>query len=201
MKRLYPTIWCWMMACTLYSQSSQTLQSGVNIGEESPAFMPQHAWGPDKGSHACPMCKYGYNPGVLYFVNTDLGDEDVSTFLRRLEQESSQRRDRKFKAFLIYTNPAGHSEKELKRTLSALGESLKIKHVALTYVESVDDIPSEMNLNKINPKCANTVIVYNKRTVTAKFVNFQVTDDTLEKLFHEVDEASKLTQEKLKSDK
>lgn len=57
-----------MVACIVGKDKSPSkeIQSGLNVGDESPAFDPQHAWGPDKGSHACPMCKYGYHPGVMF---------------------------------------------------------------------------------------------------------------------------------------
>ncbi len=45
--------------------------SGLEIGLDQPSFMPYHSYGPDKGSRACPVCKYGRYKGILYFVGNN----------------------------------------------------------------------------------------------------------------------------------
>jgi len=167
-------------------------KSGLSIGAESPAFDPQHAWGPDKGSHACPMCKYGYHPGVMYFLNTDENWEDVKKILIRLEKESVIRKNEKFKAYLIYTNPAKLSTIEMEEKLAGLGKELNIHNMALTYVPSVNDKRSSVYLHKINPLSKNTIIVFNLRKVRDKFINFVPSDNNFATLFKAVDAAGKI---------
>ncbi len=167
------------------------IQSGNSIGSESPSFIPQHIAGPDKGSHACPMCKYGYHPGVLVFLNTDNDWENVIAICKRLEEESIKRKAQKFKAYLIYTNPAKLPIKDLESKLEKFARSLSIKSMAITYVPSINDKKTEMNLNKINPKTKTTIIVYNNRMVFDKFVDFIPTGKNFNLLFNSVEEAGK----------
>jgi len=153
--------------------------SGRDILDESPAFEPQHAWGPDKGSHACPMCKYGYQPGVLFWVNSDANPGQVEKWATCLEELSVERGDKNFKAYLIYTNPANLSREQLETKLAAFGLQLNLKKVAVTYVPSATDKATDTHLNKINPATENTVIVYNNRKVVDKFVNLEFTEQNV----------------------
>ncbi len=165
--------------------------SGNPIGSESPAFSPQHIAGPDKGSHACPMCKYGYHPGVIVFLNTDTDWENVTAICKTLEEESIKRKSKKFKAYLVYTNPTKLPIKELESKLEKFANSLSIKNMAITYVPSINDKETEMNLNNINPKTKTTIIVYNNRRVFDKFMDFIPTDKNFNLLFNSVEEAGK----------
>ncbi len=38
-------------------KATASIQSGLNIGEDQPSFLPFHAFGPDKGTQTCPVCK------------------------------------------------------------------------------------------------------------------------------------------------
>lgn len=171
------------LSCHSCAQSSTKIQSGLEVGEESPAFDPQHAWGPDKGSHACPMCKYGYHPGVVFFLNSDRDWKNSKKILQKLEEESVARKAKKFKAYLVYTNPSKLTAGEMEKKLARLGEELQIQWMALTYVPSVNDQASDMYKNKINPQSANTLIVYDKRKVKAKFIDFVADEQNFEALF------------------
>ncbi|MBK8355591.1 MAG: hypothetical protein IPL13_09540 [Saprospiraceae bacterium] len=52
-----------------YPQINQSkLNSGLEIGEDNPSFTPFHAFGPDKGTRTCPVCKYGRFHGIVYFI-------------------------------------------------------------------------------------------------------------------------------------
>jgi protocatechuate 3,4-dioxygenase beta subunit len=148
-----------------------TPDSGPAISKENPAFDPQHAWGPDKGSHACPMCKYGYQPGVLYWVNSNTDWYEVEAWTMWLEQLSLRSGEKTFKAYLIYSNAPGLSKEQIEEKLSALGRKLNVTKMALTYVPRPDDAASNAALNKINPQTRNTFIVYVNRRVVDKFVN------------------------------
>jgi protocatechuate 3,4-dioxygenase beta subunit len=174
-----------ILACVL----AAPLDSGLRIGEESPAFDPQHAWGPDKGSHACPMCKYGRIQGVLYWVAADPASDEVRTMATFLERESARRGGKRFKAYLIYTNPGRAPLPEVDSKLASLGRELGLRHVAVTYVPSPTDRETAA-LNRINPGTRNTIIVYRQRRVMDKFVNFEPTDENLERLSAAVNRAA-----------
>lgn len=165
--------------------------SGRDILAESPAFGPQHAWGPDKGSHACPMCKYGYQPGVLYWVNDERDWAEIENWTGWLENLSDELGAKNFKAYLIYTNPNKQNAAEMETKLAALGEKLNIKHIALTYVPAADDRKSSVYLNQINSQTRNTVIVYNNRHVADKFVNLAFTEQNQNLLKAAVERAGK----------
>ncbi|GAB4028771.1 dioxygenase family protein [Spirosoma koreense] len=78
-------------------------QSGLSIGEASPSFTPFHAFGPDKGTKTCPVCKYGRHHGLLYFVGNNPDWPEIKAWLRFLEAASSQRPTYR-KAYFIYGN-------------------------------------------------------------------------------------------------
>lgn len=46
-------------------------KSGLNVGEDQPSFIPFHAYGPDRGTQTCPVCKYGRYHGIIYFVGNN----------------------------------------------------------------------------------------------------------------------------------
>ena len=165
--------------------------SGREILDESPAFDPQHAWGPDKGSHACPMCKYGYRTGVLYWVNSDTNWKEVESWAHWLEALSLRMDEEKFKAYLIYSNPQRAPKAQLEARLSAFGQQLNLRQIAVTYVPAVDDTASSAHLNRINPQTRNTFIVYSNRKVADKFVNHAFTDQNTKLLEAALTRASK----------
>lgn len=175
-----------ILACVL----AVPLDSGLRVGEESPAFDPQHAWGPDKGSHACPMCKYGRIQGVLYWVGADPGSDEVRTMAIFLERESARRGGQRFKAYLIYTNPNRDPLPQVDSRLASLGRELDLRHVAVTYVPSPTDRKTA-GVNRINPRTRNTIIVYRQRRVVEKFVDFEPTVENLERLSAAVDRAER----------
>jgi protocatechuate 3,4-dioxygenase beta subunit len=162
--------------------AAAALPSGLGIGSEAPAFDPQHVWGPDKGSHACPMCKYGFLQGVLLWVNTD-ELEDAGRIASRLEREIRERDPKRLRAFVIYTNPGGKPIREVEDLLTSLARKASLQLVAVTYVPSPID-PKTSALYRINPdpRVRNTVFVYRKRRVVDKFVNLGADEASLQKL-------------------
>jgi len=154
---------------------TSSVESGLAIGEDQPSFMPFHAFGPDKGTRACPVCKYGRYHGVVYFVGEQPNWDDIKKWLIFLEKES-QKRSTYLKAYFVYGNPQGYTAAKRQRELEQLGLELHLSKVALTYVPSFADAESEANLNKINPSVENTFVIYKHRTIVAKFINLAPTD-------------------------
>ena len=162
--------------------AAAVLTSGLGIGSEAPAFDPQHVWGPDKGSHACPMCKYGALQGVLLWVNSD-DLEDAGRIASRLEREIRERDPKRLKAFVISMNPGGKPIREVEGLLTSLAEKASLRQVAVTYVPSPTDAKTSA-LYRINPDpgVRNTVFVYRQRRVVDKFVNLETDEAGLRKL-------------------
>lgn len=149
--------------------------SGLEIGEDSPSFGPTHAWGPDKGTEACPVCKYGRYHGILYFVGNRPNWPDIKKWLVFLETESKMR-GKYLKAYFVYGNEKGFDRELRQRELAAVGKELGIRQVAITFVPSLRDTVSEVHLNKINPTSENTFIIYRNRTIIDKRVDISANE-------------------------
>lgn len=154
-------------------------QSGLQIGEDNPSFIPFHAWGPDKGTRACPVCKYGRFHGIIYFVGNNSNWANIKKWLKFLEAESIKR-GKHLKSYFVYGNETNYSRHTRQAELEKLGEELNIENVALTFVSSLDDEESEVSLNKINLEVENTFIVYRHRTIVDKFIDLKPTPDNFE---------------------
>lgn len=173
-------------------------QSGLEIGEDNPSFIPFHAFGPDKGTRTCPVCKYGRFHGIIYFVGNNPDWNEIKKWLTFLEQES-ETRSRYLKSYFVYGNENGYNKETRQKELEKIGNELNLKNIALTFVSSMADTESEVNLNKINPTVENTFIIYRHRTIIDKYIalkpteeNFKIIQATLDKtksIYNELNEA------------
>ncbi len=162
------------------------LQSGLQIGEEQPSFIPFHAFGPDKGSRACPVCKYGRYHGIVYFVGNNPTWDDIKKWLTFLEQQSIAR-SKYLKAYFVYGNDHDYSKDKRQKELEKIGIELNLKNIALTFVPSFSDTESEANLNKINPDMENTFIIYRNRSIIDKYINLKPTQEIFNLLSKKLD--------------
>lgn len=162
-------------------RSNRTVQSGLNIGVDQPSFIPYHAFGPDKGSRACPVCKYGRYHGIIYFVGNEPDSPEIKSWLKFLEQESD-RRKKYLKVYFVYGNSNGYNKNERQIQLEKLGNELGLQNTALTFVPSFSDRETEANLNKINPDVENTFIIYKHRSIVDKYLNLKPTAANMEML-------------------
>jgi protocatechuate 3,4-dioxygenase beta subunit len=167
--------------------------SGLEIGEDNPSFIPFHAFGPDKGSRTCPVCKYGRFHGIVYFVGNNPNWNEIKKWLIFLEQQSVKLK-KYLKAYFVYGNEKDYDKGKRLNELEKIGLELNLKNVALTFVPSMNDEESEVNLNKINPKVENTFVIYKHRTIIEKFIdlkpseeNFKIISNTLDKTKSEYD--------------
>jgi protocatechuate 3,4-dioxygenase beta subunit len=170
-----------------YPKKTNENKSGLPIGEDQPSFIPYHAWGPDKGTRTCPVCKYGRYHGIVYFVGNNPDWVDIKKWLTFLEQESITR-SKYLKAYFVYGNDNKYNPLARRKELERLGSELNLTNIALTFVPSFNDTESEVNLNKINPTVNNTFIIYRHRSIVDKFVdlkaesaNFKLIATTLNK--------------------
>ncbi|WP_337867123.1 hypothetical protein [Ignavibacterium sp.] len=149
-------------------------QSGLNIGEDQPSFMPFHAYGPDKGTRACPVCKYGRYHGIVYFVGENPIWEDIKKWLKFLDEESVKR-EKYLKAYFVYGNSNNYHHLQRQLELERIGNELSLQKIALTFVPSFSDSESEVNLSKISSSVENTFVIFRYRTIIDKFVNLKPT--------------------------
>lgn len=164
-------------------------QSGLEIGEDNPSFTPFHAWGPDKGSKACPVCRYGRYHGIIYFVGNNPNWGEIKNWLVFLEQESVKRGSY-LKAYFVYGNETKFDKGERQKTLETIGQKLNLKNVALTFVPSMNDAQSNVNLNKINPSVENTVIIFRQRNIIAKFIDLKPSGDNFKNISNTLDKST-----------
>lgn len=167
------------------SLSSKNI-SGLNIGEDQPSFIPFHAWGPDKGSRACPVCKYGRFHGIIYFVGNSPNWDDIKNWLVYLEQESVKRKDR-LKVYFVYGNSNNYNMNERNKQLADIGSKLNLCKVALTFVPSFSDKESEVYLNRIDPNVENTFIIFRQSAIIDKYVALKPTNDNFDLISQRLD--------------
>jgi protocatechuate 3,4-dioxygenase beta subunit len=158
-------------------------QSGLLIGEECPAFRPHHFWGPDKGSTACPMCKYGNKQGIMIWINTDSWS-NIAGLAQSLDKKIEEQGPDKFRVFLIYMNPDGLKTQELENRLQEFAKDNELKNIAVLSIPSPHD-EKNAALYRINPNkdTRNTLILYKNRRVFDKYINFDASDNNLDLLF------------------
>ncbi len=159
--------------------------SGPEVGEDVPSFLPRHAFGPDKGTTACPMCKYGWFHGALLFVGEHSDTAALRAWLLFFESESIARGER-FKACLIDGRPLAQGARD--QGWEVLGRKLGLKHVALTTVPSFSDPSSEIDRLKLDPAVSGTLLLYRRGRVIGKAVNPRAENATFEWVRSRLDE-------------
>jgi len=161
-------------------------QSGLQIGEDNPSFIPYHAFGPDKGTRTCPVCKYGRYHGIVFFVGNNPNWDDIKKWLTFLEQESTNR-SKYLKAYFVYGNEKNYDKKAREKELEKIGTELNLKNIALTFVPSMTDTESEVNLNKINPAIENTFIIFRHRAIIEKYIDLKATTENFKLISNTLD--------------
>ncbi|MEJ7679359.1 MAG: hypothetical protein WKG06_16170 [Segetibacter sp.] len=124
--------------------------------------------------------------GLVRFVNMDAITElyflwadnpswnDIKKWLSFLEQESKNR-SKYMKAYFVYGNEKNYNKQAREKELETIGTELNLKNIALTFVPSMTDTESEVNLNKINPTVENTFIIFRQSAIIAKFIDLKAT--------------------------
>ena len=168
------------------TKSKADIQSGLNIGEDQPSFIPFHAFGPDKGTRTCPVCKYGRYHGIIYFVGNNPNWDEIKKWLKQLDNESVIR-EKYLKAYFVYGNSKNYNKQTRQTELEKIGEELRLQKIALTFVPSFEDTESEANLNKINASIENTFIIYRHRTIVEKYVNLKPTEQNFKLIAETLD--------------
>lgn len=164
------------------------IESGKNIGEDVISFTPFHAWGEDKGTKACPVCKYGWYHGILYFVGNNPNWAEVTNWLSFLETESVKR-EKRLKVYFIYGNEKAYDKSLRERELEKIGQELNLQKVALTFVPSFFDKDSSVYLNRVNPNTDNTFLLYKRSRVFDKYINLKPTKENFELIGKRLDQS------------
>lgn len=161
--------------------------NGKKPGEDIISFAPYHAWGPDKGSRACPICKYGRYHGILYFVGNNPNWAEIKEWLKFLEEESIKR-EKYLKVYFIYGSNNDYNKQTRQAELEKLGQELHIVKTALTYVPSFSDVESDVYLTKIDANSSNTFLLYKRSNIIGKYINLKPTQQNFNMLLQKLDE-------------
>ncbi|WP_341227608.1 intradiol ring-cleavage dioxygenase [uncultured Arcticibacterium sp.] len=163
--------------------------SGKSIGEDIISFTPFHAYGVDKGTKTCPICKYGWYHGILYFVGNKPNWEEVKEWLVFLDKVS-QEREKYLKVYFVYGNDLNYNNERRMKELEELGTELRLKKIALTFVPSFDDKTSEVHLNKIDPNVENTFLIYKRSNIIDKHIGLNPTPQNFDKITNLLDRST-----------
>jgi len=163
------------------------INSGRSIGEDVISFIPYHAWGPDIGTRTCPICKYGWYHGILYFVGNHPNGDEIKQWLTFFEYESNKRA-KYLKVYFVYGNDLNYTKSEREKELATLGKELQLEKVALTFVPSFSDHESEVDLNNISQEAENTFILYKRSTIVDRFVNLKPSQDHFNLISNRLDQ-------------
>ncbi len=170
-------------------QIDSALNSGKKVGEDIISFTPFHAYGADKGTKTCPICKYGWYHGILYFVGNKPNWDEIKDWLVFLDSESHKRKEY-LKVYFVYGNEMRYDKDKRMQELEELGTELGLKKVALTFVPSFNDKTSEVYLNKIDPNAENTFLIYKRSNIIDKYVDLEPNQKNFEKLINRLDETA-----------
>ena len=99
----------------------------------------------------------------------------------------SQKREEYLKVYFIYGNNLNYDKDTRMKELEKLGTELGLKKVALTFVPSFNDKPSEVHLNKINPNTENTFLIYKRSKVIDKYVDLKPNPQNFNKIINRLD--------------
>lgn len=170
-------------------QKTKNVNSGKDIGEDITSFTPFHAYGPDKGTKTCPICKYGWYHGILYFVGNNPNWNNVKDWLKFLDTESQKRKEY-LKIYFVYGNKTNYNKNSRIQELEKLGSELDLKKVALTFVPSFKDKTSEVYLNEINPNAENTFFIYKRSNIFEKYVDLKPNQQNFNRIINLLDNSS-----------
>jgi protocatechuate 3,4-dioxygenase beta subunit len=162
--------------------------SGRQLGEDVFSFTPYHAWGPDRGTTVCPVCKYGWYHGILYFVGNHPDWGQIRQWLVFLEAES-KRRDPMLKVYFVYGNEQAYRNDNRMKELEQLGRELQLEQVALTFVPSLSDQRSDIYLNDLDAEAENTFMLYKRSQVIGNFVDLEPSEANFASIRQVLDES------------
>ena len=145
------------------------LTSGLPQGTDVSAFAPYHVTGPDAGTVTCPVCKYGFEPGIQVWVH-NISDKNVSFLARNLEAQLEAKGMKKCRAFVVFVEPNSMSSAKIQAHLKMLGKENHLKDLALIYVRSNDSSLKHYQIN-LSPAVKSTLIAYHQRKTVDNVLN------------------------------
>jgi protocatechuate 3,4-dioxygenase, beta subunit len=118
------------------------------------------------------------------------GEDPANTekFIEVLEKETKTRENAELKAFMmVITDPAKAGD--VAKQLSATADKLKIERVGVTYLTPQNGGVRDYKIN-LTPEVKNTVFVYKRKRVVAKFINLKPDEKGLTALSEAIDKVT-----------
>jgi len=165
------------------------LNSGLDIGQTCPDFLPLHISGADSGRVVSPMSDKIDRGIMIWFNHANV--EQLENFAKNFETKMIQEGDKKLKVFLVYMNPfynqnSAQGQQILERKLKKWCNDNGLRHIGLLWIPSPVDEKS-CGIYKINPEAKNTIFLFEKRRVVDKWVNIEYDDATLKTILKRLD--------------
>jgi hypothetical protein len=144
--------------------AEEALKSGLQVGEELPAYYVVKAAGAandgvEEGSDLCYRCKLGNRPVVMVFARKN--DEKLATLVKELDKVVAKNSDKKMASFV---NLLGEDKDALNSEAKKLIEKSKAENIAVVVPVDNEKGPEAY---KINPEADLTVLIYKNGTVEA----------------------------------
>lgn len=73
--------------------------------------------------------------------------------------------------------------------MERIGRELTLETIALTYLPSLEDIESDVYLNKINPTVENTIIMYRRSKIIQKYIHLKTTIESFKNIQIQLDQS------------
>ncbi|SRR5581483_2560501 len=149
--------------------------SGLAVGEMVTPFHPNHIFGPNKGTNACPPCTYGNRPAVQVWVNEDDSKNVVAIANDLSDKVKASKHE--LKAFVIQMTCC----QECVDSITAVAKQVKADNIGIAHIAQTDSAVKNYKINT-DSEVKNTVIVYKDKKVVAKFVNLKADKKGLDEL-------------------
>ncbi|MNR27099.1 hypothetical protein D3C85_1443530 [compost metagenome] len=102
-------------------------------------------------------------------------------------EHESEKRKQYLKVYLVYGSDKNYDKLQRQKQLEKLGNELKIKNTALTFVPSFSDKQTEAYLNRINPNVENTFMMYRHRSIVDKYIDLKPTSENFKLISNSLD--------------
>ncbi len=116
-----------LMMLFLLSLSSAHAKDGPPLWDGLPAVDADHLLGPYAGRRICPMCRHGYDAGILVFLRSDAEVSAVRRMAADLRAVNKAIDDPRFRVFVLVTGAAPSAA--LLEVLQGTGSSWNIAHL------------------------------------------------------------------------
>ncbi len=127
--------------CALLSMclaANAALATALSRWDALPALDVLHVQGPDQGTRVCPMCRYGYDAGVLLFVPADASADLVRRWVAQLDADATLAQHPRFRRFLLFTgSKPGAQLLQLTQSKASNWFVVQLDASALTEVQAM----------------------------------------------------------------